>query len=316
MKRVTAFGTPVHRLAASLMALAFLGTACAAGPGLTPREAVLAGNPTPEVDPTSAPTPSEEPTTENFYTAIFDDPTTIDNEWFPFTPGTHWVYEGTSVDGEDTIEHRIEFTVTDLIKEVAHVRTRVAWIVDYSDGELVEKEIAFYAQANDGTVWYLGEHPEEYEDDELVEAPTWMHGLDQAVAGIKMPGQPRLGTPSFSQGWAPSVEFTDRGQIAAIVDKFCIADDCYPGLLIIEEYNLEEPDAFQLKYYAPGIGNVATRWRGEDPSQEELDLVEFSQLGDAALAEIRAEALALEAHAYEISPEVYGLTRPIMTTQP
>jgi hypothetical protein len=314
---MTAATAPSHRAAAPLMAMLVLGSACAAGPGLTPREAVAGGTPAAEVAPTPDTAPaSEEPTTENFYAAIFDDPTVIDNEWFPFSPGTHWVYEGTAIDGEDTIEHRIEFSVTDLTKEIAGVRTRVAWIVDYSDGELVEKEIAFYAQANDGTVWYLGEHPEEYEGGEFIDAPTWIHGVDQAVAGIKMPGVPATGGPSFSQGWAPSVEFTDRGAIAEIVDEFCITEDCFPGLLIVEEYNPEEPDAFQLKYYARGLGNVATRWRGADATQEQLDLIEFRQLDPSAVAEIRAEALALEAHAYEISPDVYGLTRPMVSTKP
>jgi hypothetical protein len=64
----------------------------------------------------------------------------------------------------EEIPHRIEFTVTDLTKEIAGVSTVVAWVVDYSDGQVVEQEIAFYAQDNDGNVWYLGEHPEEYED--------------------------------------------------------------------------------------------------------------------------------------------------------
>ncbi|MGH2380722.1 MAG: hypothetical protein ACRDG7_05825 [Candidatus Limnocylindria bacterium] len=250
--------------------------------------------------------------TEDFDAATFDDSTMIDNEWFPFTPGAHWVYEGTSVDGDETFEHRIEFMVTDLTKEIAGVRTRVAWIVDYTDGELVEKEIAFYAQATDGTVWYLGEHPEEYEEEEFVEAPTWIHGVEGAVAGITMPAKPQVAAPSFSQGWAPAVEFTDRGEIAEIVDEFCIAAQCYPALLIVEEFNPEEPNAFRLKYYARGVGNVATRWRGTDASQVELELLSFAQLDRDALAEIRTEALALEAHAYAISTEVYGPTQPMV----
>ncbi|MGQ0607890.1 MAG: hypothetical protein ACT4OQ_05430 [Chloroflexota bacterium] len=250
--------------------------------------------------------------TEDFDAATFEDPTMIDNEWFPFTPGAHWAYEGTTVDGDETFEHRIEFTVTDLTKEIAGVRTRVAWIVDYTGDELVEKEIAFYAQATDGTVWYLGEHPEEYEEEEFVEAPTWIHGVEGAVAGITMPAEPEVAVPSFSQGWAPAVEFSDRGEIAEIVDEFCIAEQCYPALLIVEEFNPDEPNAFQLKYYARGVGNVATRWRGIDAAQEELELLSFAQLDRDALAEIRTEALALEAHAYEISTDVYGLTQPMV----
>ena len=62
-----------------------------------------------------------------------------------------------------------------------------------------EKEIAFYAQYDDGTVWYLGEHPEEYEDGEFVKAPTWIHGLEEARAGVKMLADPALHTQSLFQ---------------------------------------------------------------------------------------------------------------------
>src|SRR5918992_2946522 len=60
----------------------------------------------------------------------FDDPTTIDNKWFPLKPGTQFVYEGFTVDengdenGEE-IPHEIVFSVTDLTKEIGGVRTFV-----------------------------------------------------------------------------------------------------------------------------------------------------------------------------------------------
>jgi hypothetical protein len=90
----------------------------------------------------------------------------------------------------------------------------------------------------------------------------------------------------------------------------CVAVDCYQNVLVIAESSLGETGAFQLKYYAPGVGNVRTGWRGEDATQEELELVEFVQLDPDALAEVRQEALDLEAHAYEVSPDVYGQTTP------
>jgi copper oxidase (laccase) domain-containing protein len=80
--------------------------------------------------------------------------------------------------------------------------------------------------------------------------------------------------------------------------------------LVIEEFNQSESDAFQVKSYAPGVGNVHVGWRGEDASHEILELVERVRLSSKALAEIRASALALEAHAHEISKEVYDQTSP------
>ena len=80
----------------------------------------------------------------------FIDSTVINNVWMPMQTGTRWVHEGTALDDDgNPIIRRIEFTVTDLTKEIAGVQAVVAWIVDYTDDEVVEKEIAFYAQDQD-----------------------------------------------------------------------------------------------------------------------------------------------------------------------
>lgn len=247
---------------------------------------------------------------EEFDYGNFDNPTVIDNKWFPLQPGTHYVYEGTTNEDGEMIPHRIEYTVTDLTKEIDGVSTVVVWIGDYADDELVEAELAFYAQDNDGTVWFLGEYPEEYEDGELVDAPSWIAGLEDAKAGISMHAEPQPDTPSYAQGWGPAVEWTDRGQVHEVGAETCVPVDCYQDVLVIRETSLEEPDAWQLKYYAPGVGGVQVGWLGEEDLQEELVLTELVQLDADALAEVRAVALELEESAYENSEELYGQTSP------
>lgn len=247
---------------------------------------------------------------EEFEYTNFDDSTNINNQWLPMQPGNQWVFEGTTDEDGEEIPHRIVFTVTDLTKVIDGVPTVVAWIEDYADDELVESEIAFYAQDNDGNVWYLGEYPEEYEDGEFVEAPAWIAGIEEAQPGIKMKAEPRRGTFSYSQGWAPEVEWTDRGQVYKMAQHTCVTFDCYSDVLVIDEFNREEPGAIQLKYYARGTGNVRVGWRGEDAQQETLELVEFVKLDPVALAEARGEAQKLEERAYEISADVYGQTPP------
>jgi hypothetical protein len=125
-----------------------------------------------------------------------------------------------------------------------------------------------------------------------------------------MEAEPQLGGPSYSQGWGPKVGWTDRAVVSAMDQEFCTPVGCYEGVLAIDEYSREEPKAFQTKYYAPGVGNVRVGWKGEDAQQEELELVELVQLSPEALAEVRELALELEAHAYEISEDVYGQTPP------
>jgi len=251
-----------------------------------------------------------EPEFVDFDPNNFSNPTEIDNEWLPLKQGTRWVLEGATTEDGETVDHRIEFTVTDLTKEIAGVETAVAWIEDFSGGELVEAEVAFYAQDNDGNVWFFGEYPEEYEDGEIIDSPAWIAGIEEAKAGVKMMASPQLGTASYYQGWGPAVEWSDYGQIDQMGEESCVPVDCYEDVLVIAESSLEEPGAFQLKYYARGVGNVQVGWRGEDATQEELELVEHSQLSPDALAEVRMQALSLEASAYENSEDVYGQTAP------
>ncbi len=232
------------------------------------------GAPTGTNQPTPGPSAAgqaPQPQFTEFDPGKFSQSTNIDNEWYPLKPGTRWVYEGYTTERRKKVPHRLQFTVTDLTKEILGVRTAVAWIEDFTDGELVEKEIAFYAQDDDGNVWYFGEHPEEYKAGEFVEAPTWIAGIRNSKPGIKM--------------WTEDV-------------------------LVLAESSLGEGDIFQIKFYARGAGEVRVGWRGPDSTAEELELVERSELAPDALAASRADALALEAHAYEISTEVYGQTAP------
>jgi hypothetical protein len=236
----------------------------------------------------------------------------IGNEWMPLKPGIRFVYEGTTIEDDGTaVPHRVVITVTDLTKVIGGVRTAVTWDLDYSDGELVEAELAFFAQDTNGTVWRMGEYPEEYEEGKFVAARPWIHGFEDARAGIMMPAKPQVGTPSYAQGWGPAVDWTDRGQVDQVGQKTCVRATCYDDVLVIAETSQSEADAQQLKYYARGVGNVRVGWRGAgEKTKETLELVRVEQLSAAALAEARTRALELERSAYQRSKTVYAHTPP------
>ena len=244
----------------------------------------------------------------------FENPTVIDNRWMPMTPGSQLVFKGTTNEDDELLDHHVIITVTDLVKVIDGIETVVSWDLDFSDGELVEAELAFFAQDNDGNVWRMGEHPEEYEDGEFVDAPTWIAGVNGAVAGISMLANPVVGSLSYSQGWAPKVEFIDRGRVHEIGQPGCIELECFDNMLVVSEFNVVEAGASQLKYFARGIGNVAVDWTGTDETQEELELVSLEQLDDTALVDVNIAALELDTHAYQASPNVYGQTEPATNT--
>lgn len=257
---------------------------------------------------------------EDFDSNNFSNPTTIDNEWLPMKPGTRWVYEGTTIEDDGTrVPHRVVINITDLTKVIGGVRSVVSWDMDYSDGELVEAELAFFAQDNDGNIWRMGEYPEEYDAGKVVAAPTWLHGIEEARAGIMMKAKPQVGTPSYSEGWGPAVNWTDRGKVDQMGQKTSVPAGNYEDVLVIAENSASETDAEQLKHYARGVGNVRVAWRGAgEKTKETLELTKVEQLNPKALAEVRVKALQLEKSAYKKSKNVYSRTpaaEPMLATK-
>jgi hypothetical protein len=243
-----------------------------------------------------------------FSRAKFDRSTVIDNNYFPLKPGTRQVYKGSTQEGNERVPHRIVWTVTDLVKDINGVRAVVVWDRDFSAGKLIESELVFFAQDNDGNVWHLGQIRETYDELELVGGRAWLAGSEGAKPGIMMLADPSSVKRTYSQGYAPPpFNWTDVARVDKLGQKTCVKTGCYKDVLVIAEGSTEEgPDAEQLKYHAPGVGFVRVGWRGKrEKNRETLELTEIGTLDEKGLAEARAEAREIEKRAY-----IYGRTAP------
>jgi hypothetical protein len=237
----------------------------------------------------------------------FTKPLTVDNPMFPLVPGTEFTYSGTIVEGGETKPHTVVFTVADLTKMVDGVRTVVAWDRDFRKGTLQEQELAFFAQDDQGNVWNFGEYPEEYENGKFTGAPsTWIRGVDGAYGGIHMLSQPRTGM-KYREGLVPAIEFDDVSVVTRTGQQTCRAGTCYRQVLVVDETSPNDPTSgHQIKYYSPPTGLIQVAARGGD-SQEFLTLTSVRHLGQAEMAKIRAEVLAMDQRAYKI--KVYRTTQ-------
>lgn len=234
----------------------------------------------------------------------------VDNPWLPLAPGVRLVLEGRADRGGGPLPHQTVFTVTDLVKVIDGVPNVVVFDTDIQDDEVAEAELAFFAQDRDGNVWNLGEYPEEYEDGKFVGAPsTWFSGIGDARGGIHMKANPQRGAGWYLQGWVPSIEFLDCAQVSKTDTKACVPIKCFDGVLVTEETSPLDPNSgIQLKYHAPGVGIIQVGAVGGKEG-ETMQLIERRKLSAKELATARASALALEKHAYLISP-IYKQTKP------
>jgi hypothetical protein len=250
-------------------------------------------------------------TVAQFDPANFPSPPKIDNQWNPLTPGMQFTLAGEADRGGGLLPHRVVSTVTDLTKMINGVRTAVILERDVNEGALQEAELRFEAQDIAGNIWNLGEYPEEYEDGKFSAAPdVWLAGLAKAEAGNSMPADPQLGTPEYLQGWSPDIEFLDCAKVSKMQQRTCVPVGCYENVMIIDERSpLDPASGRQLKYHAPGVGNVRVGFV-DDPEGEVLVLAQVAQLSPEELIKVRQDTLKLEEHAYKISG-LYRQTPPL-----
>lgn len=237
---------------------------------------------------------------EDFDAASFDETSAeVDNRYMPLRPGSRLAFEGSDKRGNGRSSHRVEIIVTDLTRVIDGVETTVVWERDFVGDTLDEAELAYFAQDTSGNVWHLGEYSEVYDDGELVGATGFLKGyLTGALAGIIVPADPTTGTPSYSEGYGPPpINWNDRGRVIATGRTTRVPAGKYDDVVVIEEYNESERTEFQLKYYAPGIGNVRVGWRGQDESQETLVLTQAETLDATKMNTVRAAAGELEERA-------------------
>lgn len=245
----------------------------------------------------------------------FSRPTVVDNVWMPLIPGKQYVYDGSVVEEGRRIPHQIVYTVTDLVKVINGILCVVVFDKDLSRGKLEEQELVFFAQDDDGNVWHLGQLRETHDTDggEFIGGRAWMVGhLEGARAGIMMPAKPELGRPSFSQGFAPEpFNWTDRARVGSLTEKTTTPAGTFDPVLVLEEFDLEYPNAVQRKYHAQGVGTVRVGYTGNDPLQEVLELTRIVDMTPEQMAEARAESAAIETRAY-----VYASTQPAVRRTP
>jgi hypothetical protein len=275
------------------------GSASEASPGGQQDEGTGTEESAASVQPVDRP-PADDPSARYDPALFGKDSATIDNPWWPLAPGMMFTYEGVALDEDSPVDRKIVDTVVGLSKDVDGVDALVLWERDYNDGDLSEGELSFLAQDEDGNVWHLGEYTELYEDDEFVGGRVWVPGDPEgAQAGIIVPGDPQPGDESFAEGFAPPpYNWYDRARVRGHEDETCVEAGCFEDVVVVEEFEPSIPDAFQLKYYARGVGHVKVGWDGaNEEEQEELELTQRVRLSPAELASARAEVLAMDLRA-------------------
>ena len=193
----------------------------------------------------------------------------VDNPYFPLQRGTRLTYTGTD-DGAP-------------LKNVTEVSNRRMSIVGvdvfivsdklYNSGSLVEKTTDYYAQDDDGNVWYFGEDTKEFDHGTVIStAGTWLAGKDGARPGIIMRAHPKVGQTTQQEFAAGVAE--DMATVLRLNSKVTVPFGSFRRCVETEDFTPLHPGATEIKNYCPGIG--LTKSRDVTGGTVQLELVKIT----------------------------------------
>ena len=194
----------------------------------------------------------------------FSEPRDIDNRYLPLAKFARCEFRGS----EDGSRIRVVRRLLDRTREFKHrgrtVRAAVIEDREFEDGELIERTLDYFAQSDGGTVHYLGEHVDNYENGKVVNHDgTWLYGKHTQTLGVAMPARPRVGDRWRNED-VPGIT-VERDRAVAILRRVTVRGRTYRDVLRVRERAGGETE---YKLYAPGVGNIRER-----PPEGHLELV-------------------------------------------
>lgn len=184
--------------------------------------------------------------------ANFTNSTTLTNPFLLFEPGKKYIYEAQTEEGlERTEVQRLVATKTILGITCIIVSDKV-WL----EGILIEDTEDWFAQDNDGNVWYMGEEVDNYNPDGSLRdhAGSWEAGVDGAKPGIVMLADPQPGMTYRQEYYFNEAE--DEAEVLELGLNVTVPFGSFTNCLKTHEWTELEPDVNENKFYAPGIGLI------------------------------------------------------------
>jgi hypothetical protein len=214
----------------------------------------------------------------------FSNPTSITNPLHPSSKLAQVIYGG-QVDGKPL---RTEFTRLPATKTITwdgqQVETVVMQYVNYLGGRIEEVALDWFAQADDGAVWYFGEDVFNYADGAVADTQgSWIAGKGGPPAMI-MPASPKVGNVYRSENM-PGVVF-EEVTVKAVGQTVPGPSGPVGGALTANELHFDGKR--EDKVFAPGYGEFSTG----DPKGD-LELASLAVPTDARPGPLPAELAAL-----------------------
>ena len=202
---------------------------------------------------------------------VFTNPLDFGNPFFPFQVGAVKVFSGRSDGVRTTVVDSYDAATRDFAYGGGTVTCRLLREVEFERGELTEISYNWFAEADDGTVWYFGEVVDNYEDGEVEDNEgSWLVGgpvgadppetATVTAPALFMPGNPEIGDQYMPEDVPDGPEELDT--IRRVGRRVVVPAGRLTGCLEVGELDVAD-GARETKWYAPGIGVVKAKGRAE-----------------------------------------------------
>jgi hypothetical protein len=192
---------------------------------------------------------------------------TVDNPYLPLVPGTRFLYRERS--RGKTYEN--EVVVTRDTKVCMGVRCVVVHDVVRDGGVIREDTFDWYAQDQEGNVWYFGEQSRETgPHGQVTTEGSWEAGVRGGQPGIIMKARPAVG-PAYRQEYLPG-HAEDMGQVISVGDSVTVPFGTFRDCVTTRDWSPLESGS-EKKRYARGVGLV----RSESSDKEIAELISVTR---------------------------------------
>lgn len=193
------------------------------------------------------------------------------NHFFPFNPGLTYVYEGLN---EDEVPVKVEEIHTFDTKIIMGVTCVIIHAKEYENDELIEDTYDWYAQDNEGNMWYFGEDTKEIKNGDVISTSgSWEAGVNGSLPGIIMFANPYIGVWYRQEYYENEAE--DVAQILSLSESITVPYGSFTNCLQTAEWSLLEPGVLEHKFYAENIGVVkVVAVKGESGYEELTQIIE------------------------------------------
>jgi hypothetical protein len=184
----------------------------------------------------------------------FSHPRDITNPLLPLAYLKQDILEGTESGAKVRVERtllpdkRKTFTIAGQNVEALAMEDR-----EFHNGALEEVTLDYFAQDDEGNVYYLGEDVNEYADGKISgHDGAWLLGKDTQTPGVIIPAHPKVGDKFQSE--AVNKDITENDEIVSVSETVSVPAGTFENCVKVKEMLAD--GSVEFKFYGSGIGVV------------------------------------------------------------